>query len=485
MQSAISSLERDTLQGQGFELWYQPAFSSNSGKVQHNEVLLRWRDSNGRLYLPKDFMPWVTKARMKLSLDKLVIRRAIQKAAETPHAQLSVNLSQASLRSKTLTHYIFEEINRTKIHPSAIKFEISEFQAAQDFNRAVEFIRELKEIGCSIVLDNFSNDYLTFMQWEKLGVDVVKINGQSMANSLGVQERFLLTKAITDASAQMGQESVAKSIDELLEPRIIEECEFGFAQGYQHKPPSKQLSLTSKVDILGISLDNLKQQEFIEQLDSGVIFTPNVDHVMQLRKDAEYRKAYSIADYKLCNSQVLLMASHLLGDPIQEKILSSEIFASFCKHHQHNDETSLFLVGEGSIPAAASEKINHAAERSLVVGHYTPPTNFQGVEIECERMIRQINHSGANTLVLGLPSPIQEKWVYQYQDRLKNIKIIFALGEGLAIEAGIEPRAPKSMSDCGIEWMFRLMHHPQHLWKRYFIDDVPFLWLLAKQKMFN
>ena len=485
MQSVVSATGLESLPSQGFELWYQPAFNSNSGKVQHNEVLLRWRDSNGRLYLPKDFMPWVSKAQMKLSLDRLVIRRALQKVANVPHAQLSVNLSQESLRSKTLTDYIFDEINRARINPSALKFEISELQAAQDFKRAVHFIRELKEIGCAVVLDNFSNDYLTFMQWEKLGVDVVKINGQLISSRLGEQERFLLTKAITDASVQMGQESVAKSIDELVEPRIIEECDFGFAQGYQLKPPSNQLSLTSKVDILGISLDNWKQDEFIEQLDSGVVFTPNVDHVMQLRKDAEYRQAYSIADYKLCNSQVLLMASRLLGDPIQEKISSAEIFTLFCKHHRDNEDISLFLVGEGYIPTVAAEKINQTAGRELVVGHYTPPSNFQGTEIECERMIRQINGSGANTLVLGLQSPIQEKWVYQYQERLKNIKIIFALGDGLAIEAGVEPRAPKSMSDFGIEWFFRLMHNPQHLWKRYLVDDVPFFWLLVKEKMFN
>lgn len=485
MQSVVPTTGLESLPSQGFELWYQPAFNSNSGKVQHNEVLLRWRDSNGRIYLPKDFMPWVSKAQMKLSLDKLVIRRAIQKASKVLHAQLSVNLSQASLQSPTLASYIFDEVSRAEINPSMLQFEISEFQAAQDFSRAVDFVRELKEIGCSVVLDNFSNDYLTFMQWEKLGVDVVKINGQLMSNHLSEQERFLLTKAITDASVQMGQASVAKSIDELVEPRIIEECDFGFAQGYQLKPPSKQLSLTSKVDILGISLDNWKQAEFIEHLNSGIVFTPNVDHVMQLRRDAEYRQAYSIADYKLCNSQVLLMASRLLGDPIQEKILSSEIFSEFCEHHQHNDDISLFLVGEGYIPTVAAEKINQKANRELVVGHYTPPSNFQGTEIECERMIRQINSSDANTLVLGLQSPIQEKWVYQYQDRLKNIKIIFALGDGLAIEAGIEPRAPKSMSDCGIEWFFRLMHNPQNLWKRYLVDDVPFLWLLVKEKMFH
>ena len=36
-----------------------------------------------------------------------------------------------------------------------------------------------------------------------------------------------------------------------------------------------------------MTLDNLNREEFIEQLDSGVIFTPNVDHVMKLRRGSQ------------------------------------------------------------------------------------------------------------------------------------------------------------------------------------------------------
>ncbi|MEM9151031.1 MAG: EAL domain-containing protein [Cyanobacteria bacterium P01_F01_bin.3] len=485
MQSAVQATQAHPLPAQGFELWYQPAFESSSGRVQHNEVLLRWRDSQGRLYLPKDFMPLVSRAHMKARLDRLVIQRALKQANNTPEAQLSVNLSQETLHSDSFAEFVCTQLRHFQVLPSALKFEISELQAARDFNRAVGFVKELKEIGCSVVLDNFSNSHLTFMQWEKLGVDVVKINGQFMSNNLGEQDRFLLAKAITDASLQMGQEAVAKSIDEIMEPRLVDECEFGFAQGYQLKPPSRTLSLTSKVDILGMTLDNWTQAEFIAQLDSGVVFTPNVDHVMMMRKDAEYRKAYSIADYKLCNSQVLLMASRLMGEPIKEKIRSADLFAAFCNHHRDNEQTRLFVVGEGYIPAVAAEKINQRAQRELVVDHYAPPANFGPNEIECERMIRHINQSGANTLVLGLSSPTQEKWVYRYQSRLTHIKIIFALGEGLALEAGIEPKVPEAVSRYGAEWLYRLAHDPQHLWKRYLMDDAPFLWLLAKQKMFS
>ncbi len=43
-------------------------------------------------------------------------------------------------------------------------------------------------------------------------------------------------------------------------------------------------------------------------------------------------------------------------------------------------------------------------------------------------------------------------------------------------------RAPKWMSEVGLEWFHRLLSEPQRLIKRYLLDDLPFFWLVLKQK---
>jgi N-acetylglucosaminyldiphosphoundecaprenol N-acetyl-beta-D-mannosaminyltransferase len=45
------------------------------------------------------------------------------------------------------------------------------------------------------------------------------------------------------------------------------------------------------------------------------------------------------------------------------------------------------------------------------------------------------------------------------------------------------PRAPEMISTMGVEWLYRLAMEPKRLWKRYLINDLPFIWLLLKQKM--
>ena len=75
-----------------------------------------------------------------------------------------------------------------------------------------------------------------------------------------------------------------------------------------------------KVNMLNISINNLSQLELLKELEYGIVFTPNVDHIMKLQKEQEFFKAYSIADYIVCDSQVLIYASRFLGTQLKEKI---------------------------------------------------------------------------------------------------------------------------------------------------------------------
>jgi exopolysaccharide biosynthesis WecB/TagA/CpsF family protein len=94
-------------------------------------------------------------------------------------------------------------------------------------------------------------------------------------------------------------------------------------------------------------------------------------------------------------------------------------------------------------------------------------------------MIRQ---SPANVLVVGVGAPKQEKWIAKYRDQLPSIDIFLAVGAAIDFEAGNKPRAPELISKLGLEWLYRLSTEPRRLWKRYLLDDFPFLWLVVKQK---
>lgn len=240
-----------------------------------------------------------------------------------------------------------------------------------------------------------------------------------------------------------------------------------------------------RVNILNIAIDNISGAELLERLRAGgVVFTPNVDHVMRLQRDRDFYRAYRSATYRICDSQILLQASHWLGTPIQQKLSGSDFFADFYRYYAADPNVSIYLLGAApGVAQIARERINAKVGRPMVVAARSPSFGFERDEDECDAIVEDINRSRASVLAVGVGSPKQELWIEKYRARLRHARVIFAIGATIDFEAGYKQRSPQWVSQAGVEWLFRLASEPRRLWKRYLIDDLPFLWLALRQKL--
>jgi exopolysaccharide biosynthesis WecB/TagA/CpsF family protein len=239
-----------------------------------------------------------------------------------------------------------------------------------------------------------------------------------------------------------------------------------------------------RVNILDIAIDNIGMQELLEKLTvGGVVFTPNVDHLVKLQKDREFYRVYQEADYRVCDSQLIMFASRFLGQPISEKVSGSDLFPAFYRYYGNDENVKIFLLG-GLVGVAeqARHNINAKVGRNMVVDCYSPPLGFENDPRECRKIIDIINNSGASVLAVGLGAPKQEKWICQYKSRLTNIKTFLAIGATIDFEAGSLKRAPVWMSSAGLEWLYRLVSEPGRLWRRYLVEDLGFFVLIVRQK---
>ncbi|MEX0267597.1 WecB/TagA/CpsF family glycosyltransferase [Leptolyngbyaceae cyanobacterium UHCC 1019] len=247
---------------------------------------------------------------------------------------------------------------------------------------------------------------------------------------------------------------------------------------------SQNLKPWTAIPLLNIEVDNISLIDLLTHLKQGIVFTPNVNHLIKLQQDLEFWRIYKSADYRLCDSQILLYASRLLGNQICERISGSDFFPAFYTFHKDNSDVTIFLLGglEG-VPEKAAAAINSKSERRMVVGTYSPPFGFENDEQECQLIVDKIVQSGASVLAVGVGAPKQEKWIWKFKHKLPKVKIILAIGATINFEAGIVDRAPKWLSNSGLEWLFRLMIEPKRLWKRYVFDMFPLVWLLLRQKV--
>lgn len=217
-------------------------------------------------------------------------------------------------------------------------------------------------------------------------------------------------------------------------------------------------------------------------MSEGVLVTPNVDHLVKLQHDREFYNVYKKAEWVVCDSKILYLLSKLLKHPLPEAIPGSSFFTAFYEYHKDNPNCKIFLLGaKEGIAIKAMERINEKVGRKMVVGAHSPSFGFEKDEKECEELVRIVNASGANVLLVGVGAPKQEKWIMKYRNRMTGVDIFMALGATIDFEAGTLKRAPVFWQKMGMEWLYRFLKEPKRLFKRYFVDDMQFFYYFTKQ----
>ena len=246
-----------------------------------------------------------------------------------------------------------------------------------------------------------------------------------------------------------------------------------------------------KIRLLNISVDNLTMDEAINEIDRLInsgkfnyVVTPNVDHIVKLEKDSEFAEVYANADLVLTDGKPLIWISKWLKTPIKEKISGSDLFPKICELAADKGYKMFFLGAAEGVAAKAAENLQNKYAGLNIVGTYSPSFGFEKKEEEIANIVSMINSAEPDILIVGVGAPKQEKFIYHHLSELK-VPVSLGLGASLDFEAGNVKRAPKWMSNHGLEWLYRFFKEPRRLFKRYFVDDIKIIKLYFKYKKMN
>lgn len=233
----------------------------------------------------------------------------------------------------------------------------------------------------------------------------------------------------------------------------------------------------ARMKFMNTEIDNLTMEEALDAVDfliqqdkNAYVVTPNVDHIVQLEAGGELCEVYKYADLILTDGKPLLWISKWYGTPIKEKISGSDLFPRLCELAAKKNYRMYFLGAAEGVAAKAAENLMNKYSGLQVVGTYSPPFGFEKDEAEMDKIKRQIRDVSPHILIVGLGCPKQELFILHHKDEL-NVPVSLGLGASLDFEAGNIKRAPKWMSDHGLEWLYRIVQDPKRLAKRYLVDD--------------
>lgn len=229
------------------------------------------------------------------------------------------------------------------------------------------------------------------------------------------------------------------------------------------------------IAILGVPFDNVTKLEAIELVERMIasrqphyLVTPNVDFLVQARRDVELRRILFEAHLVLCDGTPLVWASKLLGNPLPERVAGADLVPLLIQTAAQK-KYRLFLLGATAASAErAVERLQQAYPGLIIAGHYSPPFNPL-LEMDHEEIRRRIVAAQPDLLFVSFGCPKQEKWVAMHYRSL-GVPVTAGVGATIDFLAGQVKRAPVWMQRSGTEWMFRLAQEPRRLFRRYVTD---------------
>jgi len=229
---------RTALAHEQFELHYQPIVSLQTGKIERAEALLRWRHPQRGLLAPGEFLPFAEAGGMMLEIGDWVFRQAAQQARRWQDElgsgfQVSVNQSPSQLRGDTDLYVDWLKLaTRLGLPPRCIVLEITEGVLMGDARRATERLRDLREMGLQVALDNFGTGYSSLSHLKHFGIDLLKLDHSFIQHLASDSGDLAMCEALIVMAHKLGLRVVAEGVESTAQSGLLAMAGCDYAQGY-------------------------------------------------------------------------------------------------------------------------------------------------------------------------------------------------------------------------------------------------------------
>ena len=252
------------------------------------------------------------------------------------------------------------------------------------------------------------------------------------------------------------------------------------AQGAPQAPPT--------ATVLGIPLalaDYESVMDYFDQVLSrgarAYVTAAAVHLIMRAQEEPLTRAAVLGASLVVPDGQPLVWALRALGHrPPRTRVYGPELMARYCARCAA-EGTVIYLYGGRSEEALAllRTRLLERFPGLRIGGGHSPPFR-EATAAEDAQIAQEISASGAQVVWVGIGQPKQEQWMARMRPSLEA-PLLVGVGAAFDFHAGLVRQAPAWIGAHGVEWLFRLVHEPQRLWRRYARYNPRFVIAVARE----
>ena len=227
------------------EPYIQPIVNSKSSHIEKFECLMRFSDpADDTVYSIYPFLESAKKIFVYEKMMKKMVTRSFEVFKENSFT-FSVNLGYEDINSATFRHFLVEQIDAFNT-PERIIFEILETDVISDFDVVLSFIKEIREYGCKIAIDDYGAGYSSMENVLKLQPDFIKIDGSLIKEIDHSTDSLAVVKSIVTLAQELNIQTVAEYVHNEAVYTTLKSVNIDYYQGYYTGRPFPASQLKGK-----------------------------------------------------------------------------------------------------------------------------------------------------------------------------------------------------------------------------------------------
>ena len=243
--------------------------------------------------------------------------------------------------------------------------------------------------------------------------------------------------------------------------------------------------MKKRIQFFSVNLDLYSMTETLEEISQYIKEKTLIQHVVvnvsklvYAQKDENLRNIINSCPIINVDGAGVILGAKMLGIKIPHRVTGIDLMEELIKYSSENGYSVFFF---GAIEDVNKAVVEHYLEKypNLKVagrrnGYYT--------EQEEKEMVEEMKNSKADILFVAMGSPKKEIFLNKYSKEL-NIPFTMGVGGSFDVVTGLVKRAPFWVQNLNCEWLYRLIQEPRRMWKRYFVTNSLFLFMIIKEKL--
>ena len=238
-QKSMEGELREAISSQQFELHYQPVIDVRTGAVPGVEAFVRWHHPSKGLLAPDQFLPLAESSGLMLPLGEWILRQACLDAAAWPsNIRIAVNIAASQFDHGNLFEIVLGALVESGLSPDRLELEIADTELLERNEAAhLLIIRQLKNLGVSIVLDNCGGGYSAASSLTGLPFDGIKIDRPIAQWAATRRDCSAVVASVLALARGLDIKTTAKGVESREQFEALLRAGVDYVQGYLFGKP--------------------------------------------------------------------------------------------------------------------------------------------------------------------------------------------------------------------------------------------------------